>query len=112
MLRRIICSAPAAALAIIFLAASSAWAGMGQPTPGQMGLQGAATPVAAEIQTFYDFVNTIIVAITVFVMLLMLYVMYRFNERSNPNPTRTAHNTVLEVAQKPCLPNITASVGI
>jgi cytochrome c oxidase subunit 2 len=98
MLRRIICSVPAAALAIIFLAVSSACAGMGQPTPGQMGMQGAASPVAAEIQTLYDFVNIIIVAITVFVMLLMLYVMYRFNERSNPNPTRTAHNTVLEVA--------------
>jgi cytochrome c oxidase subunit 2 len=98
MLRRIICSAPAAALAIVFLAASSAWAGMGQPTPGQMGLQGAASPVSAEIHTFYNFVNIIIVAITVFVMLLMLYVMYRFNERSNPNPSRTAHNTVLEVA--------------
>ncbi|MCK5550793.1 MAG: cytochrome c oxidase subunit II, partial [Hyphomicrobiaceae bacterium] len=65
MLRRIICSAPAAALAIIFLAASSAWAGMGQPTPGQMGMQGAASPVSVEIHAFYNFVNIIIVAITV-----------------------------------------------
>ena len=98
MLRRIVCSAPAAALAMIFLAASSAWAGMGQPTQGQMGLQGAATPVAAEIQAFYNFTNIIIVAIAVFVALLMLYVMFRFNERSNPNPSRTTHNTLLEVA--------------
>lgn len=98
MLRRIVCSAPAAALALIFLAASSAWAGMGQPTQGQMGLQGAATPVAAEIQAFYNFTNIIIVAIAVFVALLMLYVMFRFNERSNPNPSRTTHNTLLEVA--------------
>ena len=98
MLRRIVCSAPAAALAMIFLAASSAWAGMGQPTQGQMGLQGAATPVAAEIQAFYNFTNIIIVAIAVFVLLLMLYVMFRFNERSNPNPSRTTHNTLLEVA--------------
>ena len=97
MLRRIVCSAPAAAVAMIFLAASTAWAGVGQPTPGQMGLQGAASPVQAEIQTFYDFVNIIIVAIAVFVLLLMVYVMYRFNERSNPNPSRTAHNTLLEV---------------
>lgn len=97
MLRRIVCSAPAAALVMIFFATSSAWAGMGQPTQGQMGLQGAATPVAAEIQTFYDFTNIIIVAIAVFVLLLMLYVMFRFNERSNPNPSRTTHNTLLEV---------------
>ncbi len=97
MLRRIVCSVPAAAVAMIFLAASTAWAGMGQPTPGQMGLQGAASPVSAEIQSFYNLVNIIIVAIAVFVLLLMLYVMYRFNERSNPTPSRTAHNTLLEV---------------
>jgi cytochrome c oxidase subunit 2 len=98
MLRRIVCSAPAAVLLLALFAASSAWAGMGQPTPGQMGLQGAASPVSTEIHTFYNFVNIIIVAIAVFVLLLMVYVMYRFNERSNPTPSRTTHNTLLEVA--------------
>jgi cytochrome c oxidase subunit II len=93
-----LCSAPAAALAILFVAASSAWAGMGQPSPGQMGMQGAATPVAEEIHRFYDLVNIIIVAIAVFVMLLLLYVIYRFNERANPTPSKSTHNTVLEVA--------------
>jgi cytochrome c oxidase subunit 2 len=78
--------------------ASAAWAGMGQPSPGEMGLQAAASPVAEEIHKFYDLVNIIIVAIAVFVLLLMLYVMYRFNERANPTPTRSTHNTVLEVA--------------
>ena len=61
---------------MLLLGASVAWAGMGQPSPGEMGFQGAASPVAEEIHRFYDFVNIIIVAITVFVMLLMLYVMY------------------------------------
>jgi cytochrome c oxidase subunit 2 len=92
-----LCSAPAAALAILFVAASTAWAGMGQPSPGEMGLQGAATPVAEEIHKFYDMVNIIIVAIAVFVLLLLLYAMYRFNERANPTPSRSTHNTVLEV---------------
>jgi cytochrome c oxidase subunit 2 len=78
--------------------ASSAWAGMGQPSPGEMGLQGAATPVAVEIHKFYDLVNTIIIAIAVFVLILLLYVMFRFNERSNPNPSKSTHNTLLEVA--------------
>ncbi len=98
MLRRMLCSAPAAAVAILFVAASSAWAGMGQPSPGQMGLQAAATPVAVEIHKFYDMVNIIIVAIAVFVALLLLYVMYRFNERANPTPSKSTHNTLLEVA--------------
>ncbi len=63
-----------------------------------MGLQAAASPVAVEIHKFYDLVNIIIVAITVFVLLLLLYVMYRFNERANPTPSRSTHNTLLEVA--------------
>ena len=71
---------------------------MGQPSPGEMGLQGAASPVAEEIHKFYDFVNIIIVAIGVFVMLLLLYVMYRFSEKSNPTPSRVSHNTILEVS--------------
>jgi cytochrome c oxidase subunit II len=98
MLRRMLCSAPAAAVAVLFLMATSAWAGMGQPSPGEMGLQGAASPVAVEIHKFYNMVNIIIVAIAVFVMLLLLYVMYRFNERANPTPSRSTHNTLLEVA--------------
>ncbi len=98
MLRRLLCSAPAAAFAMLLLGVSFAWAGMGQPSPGEMGFQGAATPVAEEIHRFYDFVNIIIVAITVFVMLLLLYVIYRFNERANPTPSKVTHNTILEVA--------------
>jgi cytochrome c oxidase subunit 2 len=98
MLRRLLCSASAAAVLLLLVGASCAWAGMGQPSPGEMGFQGAATPVAEEIHRFYDFVNIIIVAITAFVMLLLLYVIYRFNERANPTPSTVTHNTALEVA--------------
>jgi cytochrome c oxidase subunit II len=83
---------------MLLVGATVAWAGMGQPSPGEMGMQGAATPVAEEIHRFYDFVNIIIVAIAVFVMLLLLYVIYRFNERANPTPSTSTHNTLLEVA--------------
>jgi cytochrome c oxidase subunit II len=62
-----------------------------------MGLQGAASPVAEEIHKFYDLVNVIIVAIAVFVLLLLIYVIYRFNERANPTPSKVTHNTLLEV---------------
>ncbi len=98
MLRRLLCSAPAAALALLWLGASAAWAGMGQPSPGEMGMQLPATPVAESIHEFYDLVNIIIVAIAVFVLLLLIYVIYRFNERANPTPSTVTHNTVLEVA--------------
>lgn len=97
MLRRMLCSAPAVAWALLLMA-TSAWAGMGQPSPGEMGMQGAATPVAQSIHEFYDLVNVIIVAIAVFVLLLLIYVMYRFNERANPEPSKSTHNTLLEVA--------------
>jgi cytochrome c oxidase subunit 2 len=71
---------------------------MGQPSPGEMGMQLPATPVAESIHEFYDLVNIIIVAIAVFVLLLLIYVIYRFNERANPTPSTVTHNTVLEVA--------------
>ena len=82
----------------MLLLGSLAWAGMGQPSPGEMGMQGAATPVAESIHEFHSFVNAIIIAIVVFVMILLLYVMFRFNERSNPTPSTVTHNTLLEVA--------------
>lgn len=78
--------------------AAPAQAGMGQPSPGQMGLQEAASPVSVEIHNFYDLVNIIIIAIAVFVALLLVYVFVRFNERSNPTPSQTTHHTMLEVA--------------
>lgn len=86
----------AALLAAAF--AGPALAGMGQPSPGQMGLQLPATQVAREINSFYDLVNVIIIAITIFVMLLMAYVMVRFRASANPTPSKTTHHTMLEVA--------------
>jgi len=77
--------------------ASPALAGLGQPSDGQLGLQLPATPVMQAIHEFHDLVNIIIIAITIFVMVLMGYVMWRFRESANPNPSRTTHNTFIEV---------------
>lgn len=71
---------------------------MGQPSPGEMGMQAAASPVAEGIHSFHDLVNAIIIAVTVFVLLLLIYVMYRFNARANPTPSKVTHHTLLEVA--------------
>ncbi len=70
----------------------------GQSAPGQIGLQAPVTEVAREIHSFYDFVNIIIIAISLFVLGLMIYVMVRFRESANPTPSKTTHNTFLEVA--------------
>ena len=69
----------------------------GQPVDGQMGLHGSVTPVMDEIVSFYGMVNMIIIAITIFVLILMVFVMVRFNRKSNPEPSRTTHNTLVEV---------------
>jgi cytochrome c oxidase subunit 2 len=72
-------------------------AGVGQPSPWQMGFQQAATPVMENIEWFHDRLLWLIVAITLFVLALLLVVIVRFNSRANPTPSRTTHNTLLEV---------------
>ncbi|WP_248306850.1 cytochrome c oxidase subunit II [Bosea sp. AAP35] len=68
------------------------------PSPWQLNLQGAVTEVAAYIRWFSDWLNVIIFAITIFVLGLLLYVAWRFNEKANPTPSKTTHNALLEVA--------------
>jgi cytochrome c oxidase subunit 2 len=77
--------------------AGSALAGMGQPSPRQIGMQDAVTDIAEQIHWFHDFVNVVIIAITVFVAILLLIVIFKFNEKSNPVPSKTTHNTAIEV---------------
>jgi cytochrome c oxidase subunit II len=74
-----------------------AYAGLGQPTPWQLGLQDAGSPVMADIRSFHTFVLWIVTAITVFVLALLVIIIVRFNARANPTPSRTTHNTPLEV---------------
>ncbi|MFA9475097.1 MAG: cytochrome c oxidase subunit II [Filomicrobium sp.] len=69
----------------------------GQSVDGQVGLQNAVTPVAHSIHDFYNLVTTIIIVITLFVLGLLVYVMYRFSESRNPTPSRVTHNTLIEV---------------
>ncbi len=83
----------------LYLAATwPVMAGAGQPSPWQKTLQDPVTEVAAEINRFHDVVNIVIIAITLFVLALMIYVVVRFNENANPTPSRTTHHTGLEIA--------------
>ncbi len=76
---------------------SAALAGNGQPSDWQLGFQQAATPVMEDITWFHNFLLYIIGAISIFVLALLVIVMLRFNARANPTPSRTTHNTMLEV---------------
>src|SRR6476620_1593557 len=73
-------------------------AGLGQPSPWQVGLQQAASPVMDNIIWFHDFLLYIITGIAGFVLVLLVVVMVRFNARTNPTPSRTTHNTLIEIA--------------
>lgn len=86
-----------AALVAAALAAAAGTAFAGQPLPWQTTFQAAASPVAEQIQDFNDLVFAIIVAITVFVLALMAYIVVRFSAKRNPVPSKRAHNTVLEI---------------
>jgi cytochrome c oxidase subunit II len=87
-----------AAVAAALLIPGVAFAGLGQPSPWEIGLQGSATPVMDDIVWFHNILLWVIFAIAAFVLVLLIIIMVRFNARANPTPTRTTHNTLLEVA--------------
>ena len=62
-----------------------------------MGFQPAATPIMDMIDRFHDLLLIVVTLITLFVLGLLVYVMWRFNEKRNPTPSRTSHNTLVEV---------------
>ena len=79
------------------LASTSAFAA--QPRDGAIGFQEAATPVMEKLVAFHNgMILPIIIAITLFVVVLMGYIMWRFSEKRNPEPSKTTHHVGLEVA--------------
>jgi cytochrome c oxidase subunit II len=87
----------AVAILAILAGGRVALAGLGQPSDWQLGLQQSATPVMDYIIWFHDYLLYWITAITAFVLLLLIIVIVRFNARANPTPSRTTHNTLVEV---------------
>ncbi len=81
-----------------FLASGTAFAELGQPAPWEYKLQGSASPVMDNITSFHNFLTVLITAITLFVLALLAIVMVKFNAKANPVPSRTTHNTLIEVA--------------
>ncbi len=73
-------------------------AGVGQPD-GRAALQDQFTPIGQEAAWFHNWIlMPSITAITLFVLALLAWVMLRYRRSAHPNPSRTTHNTTLEVA--------------
>ena len=90
---------PALAVAgVASIISGSAFAELGQPAPWEFRLQGSASPVMDNITWFHNFLLVLITLITLFVLALLIIVVVRFNARANPVPSRTTHNTLIEVA--------------
>src|ERR1700757_336861 len=85
------------ALVLIGSTAFAALAWADGPWRWEIGMQPPATPVKDRLTAFHDELLIIISLITLFVLGLLLYVIVRFRHERNPVPTRTSHNTVIEM---------------
>lgn len=87
-----------AALAAFWSIGDGAWAQEDWFTGNwHMWTQEAVTPVMDQLSSLHKFLFILIMSISLFVLALLIYVMIRFNKRSNPVPSRTSHNTLVEV---------------
>lgn len=86
-----------ALLPLMFGAASSLAVEPSVPANWAMGMIDAATPVKDRIHDFHDLMLWIITGIVLFVLVLLLVVIFRFNAKANPTPSKTTHHTMLEI---------------
>ncbi|MEK9531588.1 MAG: cytochrome c oxidase subunit II [Alphaproteobacteria bacterium] len=72
-------------------------AGAAQPEPWQIGLQEPAGSIAQKATDLHNLLLIIISLISVFVLALLVYVGWRFRRDVNPTPSKTTHNTTIEI---------------
>ena len=88
-----------------FAAAAVMWTGLvvslpasaQQPEPWQMNFQDAHSSLMEQMTTFHNFLLYLIFAIAIFVLGLLFFTVIRFSEKRNPTPSKTTHNTLIEV---------------
>jgi cytochrome c oxidase subunit 2 len=74
-------------------------AGKGMPVAGGTGLQTQYSDSGNQATSMHTvFLMPVMIAISLLVLLLLVFVIFRFNKRSNPVPSKTSHNTMLEIA--------------
>jgi cytochrome c oxidase subunit 2 len=78
--------------------AAAADGAVGMPKPWEINFEAPFSPVMERIHEFNYFLHFIVVGIVLLVLGILAWVIYRFNARRNPLPSKTAHNTLLEVA--------------
>jgi len=83
---------------VALVTGGAAFAELGQPAPWEWTLQESASPVMDNITWFHNFLFVLITLITLFVLALLVAVVVKFNAKANPVPSRTTHNTLIEVA--------------
>ena len=71
--------------------------GLGVPTNWGIDLQNPISEVAKDVYDMHFFVLVIITLITLFVLALLVWVCYRYSEKNNKNPSKTVHNTLIEI---------------
>ncbi|WP_291862435.1 cytochrome c oxidase subunit II [Bradyrhizobium sp.] len=83
---------------VALAAGGAAFAELGQPAPWEWTLQESATEVMDTITWFHTLLVWIITIITLFVLVLLVMVVVKFNAKAHPVPSKTTHNTLIEVA--------------
>ena len=93
-------------LTIIFYTTSTSLLYSSEPKNWQLGFQESVTSIMNDVVFMHDYIlMPIITAISVFVLFLLFYVCIKFRESKNPNPSKTTHNTFIEIVWTliPCL---------
>ena len=91
---------------IIFYMTSTSLLYSSEPKNWQLGFQESVTSIMNDVVFMHDYIlMPIITAISVFVLFLLFYVCIKFRESKNPNPSKTTHNTFIEIVWTliPCL---------
>ncbi len=96
MLERLKLIALSAALGVLAWS-NAAFAAEGRSQPWQLGLQDAHSPVMERIHEFNNLLMVIQLVIVLLVLGILAYIIFRFNAKRNPVPSKTSHNTLLEV---------------
>ena len=91
---------------LIFYMSSTSLLYSSEPKNWQLGFQESVTSIMNDVVFMHDYIlMPIITAISVFVLFLLFYVCIKFRESKNPNPSKTTHNTFIEIVWTliPCL---------
>jgi cytochrome c oxidase subunit 2 len=97
-IRRMLTGASALAATMVFAGQALAEDLLGQPTPGAIDLQPAASVLKHDAIWFHNVIlMPIITIITLFVAGLLAWIAIRYNKKANPIPAKFSHNTTIEI---------------